>query len=70
MKHLKEMKEAFLDKNDKLAERLKNLEEEIKREEMNNKNKRHKIDILKREYEEINERFQLYKEQTTKQVKE
>ena len=49
---------------------VKNLEDEIKREEMNNKNKKHKIEILKREYEEINERFQLYKEQTTKQIKE
>ena len=49
---------------------VKGLEEEIKREEMNNKNKRHKIDILKREYDEINQRFHLYKDQTQKQIKD
>lgn len=37
---------------------------------MSNKNKRHKIDILKREYDEINYRFQIYKDQTQKQMKE
>ena len=40
------------------------LDDEIKREEMNNKNKRHKIEILKREYEEINQRYQIYKDHT------
>lgn len=29
---------------------------------MNNKNKKHKIEILKREYDEITERLNLYKE--------
>lgn len=49
---------------------VKGLEDEVRREEMNNKNKKHKIEILKREYDEINERFNLYKEQTQKQIKE
>lgn len=33
---------------------------------MNNKNKKHKIEILRREYEEINSRFQIYRDQTQK----
>ena len=41
---------------------VKNLEDEIKREESSNKSKKHKIEILKREYDEITERFNLYKE--------
>jgi len=40
------------------------LEEEIRKEEQNNKNKKHKIEILKREFDEIFHRFQLHKEQT------
>ena len=68
--HFLALKNKFNNEKDEMERYVKNLEEEIKREEMNNKNKRHKIDILKREYEEINERLQLYKEQTTKQIKE
>lgn len=68
--HFLALKNKFNNEKDEMERFVKNLEEEIKREEMNNKNKRHKIDILKREYEEINERFQLYREQTTKQIKE
>ena len=49
---------------------VKGLEEEIKREELNNKNKKHKIEILKREQEEISQRFQMYKDTTSKQMKE
>jgi len=41
---------------------VKGLDAEMKREEMNNKNKKHKIEILKREYEEITKTFQLYKD--------
>lgn len=68
--HFLALKNKFNNEKDEMERFVKNLEEEIKREDMNNKNKKHKIDILKREYEEINERFQLYKEQTTKQIKE
>lgn len=60
--HFLALKNKFNNEKDEMERFVKNLEEEIKKEEMNNKNKRHKIDILKREYEEINERFQLYKE--------
>ena len=55
--HFLALKNKFNNEKDEMERFVKNLEEEIKREEMNNKNKRHKIDILKREYEEINERF-------------
>ena len=68
--HFLALKNKFNNEKDEMEGFVKNLEDEIKREEMNNKNKKHKIEILKREYEEINERFQLYKEQTTKQIKE
>ena len=68
--HFLALKNKFNNEKDEMERFVKNLEDEIKREEMNNKNKKHKIEILKREYEEINERFQLYKEQTTKQIKE
>lgn len=49
---------------------VRTLDEDIRKEEMNNKNKRHKIEILKREFDEINQRFILHKEQTQKQIKE
>ena len=68
--HFLALKNKFNNEKDEMERFVKNLEEEIKREDMNNKNKKHKIEILKREYEEINKGFQLYKEQTTKQIKE
>jgi hypothetical protein len=37
---------------------------------MSNKNKKHKIEILKREYDEISQRFQGHKDQTQKQIKD
>jgi hypothetical protein len=51
------LKNKFNNEKDELERFAKNLEDEIKKEEMNNKNKKHRIDILKREYDEINERF-------------
>jgi hypothetical protein len=56
------LKNKFNNEKDEMERFVKNMEDEIKREEMNNKNKKHKIEILKREYEEISERFALYKE--------
>lgn len=60
--HFLALKNKFNNEKDDLDKYIKNLEEEIKREEMNNKNKKHKIEILKREYGEISQRFQLYKD--------
>lgn len=68
--HFLALKNKFNNEKDELEKFVRGLDEEIKKEEMNNKNKRHKIDILKREYDEINHRFQIYKESTTKQIKE
>lgn len=68
--HFLALKNKFNNEKDELEKYVRTLEEEIKREEMNNKNKKHKIEILKREHEEISNRFQIYKEHTTKQMKE
>ena len=54
----------LLDKNQKL------LEEEIKKEELGNKTRKNKIDILKREFEEIQDNLQKYKEATAKSLKD
>lgn len=62
--HFLALKNKFNNERDELDKYVRSLEEEIKKEEMNNKSKRHKIEILKREYDEINLRFQLHKEQT------
>lgn len=68
--HFLALKNKFNNEKDELEKYVKSLEDEIKREEMNNKNKRHKIEILKREYDEISNQFQLYKESTQKAIKE
>jgi len=62
--HFLALKNKFNNEKDELEKYVKALEEEIKREEMNNKNKRHKIEILKREYDEISNHFQGAKETT------
>jgi hypothetical protein len=51
--HFLALKNKFNNEKDELEKFVRGLEDEIKREEMNNKNKRHKIEILKREYDEI-----------------
>ncbi len=68
--HFLALKNKFNNEKDDLEKYIKSLEDEIRREEMNNKNKKHKIDILRREYEEISRNYSIYKEQTTKQMKE
>lgn len=62
--HFLALKNKFNNERDELEKYVRTLEEEIKKEESNNKNKKHKIEILKREFDEINQRFQLHKEQT------
>lgn len=68
--HFLALKNKYNNEKDELEKYIHNLEDEIKREEQNNKNKRHKIEILKREYEEISQRFNMYKDQTQRQIKE
>ncbi len=55
--HFLALKNKFNNEQDDLTKFQKNLEDEIKKEEMNNKNKRHKIEILKREQAEISKSF-------------
>ncbi len=55
--HFLALKNKFNNEKDDLEKYIKALDDEIRREEMNNKNKRHKIEILKREYEEISKNF-------------
>ena len=64
------LKNKFNNEKDDLEKYIKALDDENRKEEMNNKQKKHKIEILKREFDEINHRFQLHKEQTQKQIKE
>ena len=60
--HFLALKNKFNNERDELDKYVKSLEDEIRKEEMNNKNKKHKIEILKREYDEINQRFQQHKD--------
>lgn len=68
--HFLALKNKYNNEIEELGKYVKNLDDEIRRGEMNNKNKKHKIDILKREYDEISQRFTVYKDQTTKHIKE
>lgn len=67
--HFLALKNKFNNEKDELEKLVRNLEEEIKREEMSNRNKKHKIDILKREQEEIKNSFGIYKDKTTNDIK-
>jgi hypothetical protein len=64
--HFLALKNKFNNERDELEKYVKELEEEIRREESNNKIKKHKIEILKREFDEINHRFQMHKDTTQK----
>lgn len=68
--HFLALKNKFNNEKDELEKYVRTLEEEIRREEMNNKTKKHKIEILKREHEELNQTFFMHKEQTQRQIKE
>jgi chromosome segregation ATPase len=68
--HFLALKNKFNNERDELDKYVRALEEEIRKEEMNNKNKKHKIEILKREFDEISQRFQGHKDQTQKQIKD
>ena len=68
--HFLALKNKFNNEKEDMDKYIKGLEEEIRREQTGNKNRNHKIEILKREYEEINARFTHYKDKTTKEIKE
>jgi hypothetical protein len=51
------LKNKYNNEKDELNKFVASLLEENSKEEQANKNKRHKIEILKREFDEINQRF-------------
>jgi hypothetical protein len=55
--HFLALKNKFNNEKDDLEKYIKALDDENRKEEMNNKQKKHKIEILKREFDEINHRF-------------
>ena len=55
--HFLALKNKFNNEKDEMEKHVRGLEEEIRKEEASNKNKRHKIEILKREFDEISHRF-------------
>lgn len=55
--HFLALKNKFNNEKDDLEKFVKVIDDEIKREEIGNKNKKHKIEILKREYDEISNRY-------------
>lgn len=67
--HFLALKNKFNNEKEDMEKHVRMLEEELKREEMANKNKKHKIDILKREHDEISKVFALQREKTTNDLK-
>jgi hypothetical protein len=55
--HFLALKNKFNNEKEDLEKYIQALTDEIRKEEMNNKNRKHKIDILKREYDEISKQF-------------
>ena len=68
--HFLALKNKFNNEQDILKKNVEIMEEEVKKEENANKQRNHKIEILKREYEEISGKYQDYKEMTLKQMKD
>lgn len=59
--HFIALKNKFNREKELEEKKLRNTEEDIKHEEAQNRDKRHKIEILKHEFEEISWRFNEYK---------
>jgi len=68
--HFLALKNKFNNEQDLLKKEVEYMQDEIRREENSNKQRNHKIEILKREYEEINTKHNEYKEATVKQMKD
>lgn len=63
--HFLALKNKFNNESDLLTKQVEIMEHEIKTEELSNKQRNHKIEILKREYDDIHKKFQDYKNATT-----
>lgn len=68
--HFLALKNKFNNEKDDLDKYVKALEDEIKREDLNNKHKRHRIQILQEEYDTVSHKYQQYKDQTQNQTKQ
>jgi len=62
--HFLALKNKYNNEKDEMDKYVRALNEENAKEEQANKQKKHKIEILKREFDEINQRFLVYKENT------
>ena len=62
--HFLALKNKYNNEKDLLDKQVEIQENEIKKEELSNKQRNHKIEILKREYEDINQKFIDYKKGT------
>lgn len=68
--HFLALKNKYNNEKDILDKNVQMMKDEISKEENANKQRTHKIDILKREYEEISTKFKEYKDATAKQLKD
>lgn len=68
--HFLALKNKYNNEKDELNKYVNGLLEENNREEANNKNKKHKIEILKNEFNRINNDYNVFKDNTQKQIKE
>jgi hypothetical protein len=68
--HFLALKNKFNNEQDLLNKQVEIMQHEIKAEEMSNKQRNHKIEILKREYEDISQKYHDYKEANTKLMRD
>ena len=68
--HFLALKNKFNNEQADLKKQVQLQENEIKQDQDKNDASRHRIDILKGEYAEINRKFNLYKEEKQKKIKE
>ena len=68
--HFLALKNKFNNEQDLLKKNVEIMEDEIRKEEQNNKQRNHRIEILKREYDETQQKFQDFKDAKTKELKD
>ena len=68
--HILALKSKYNNEKNMLDKESDLMKEEIKKEQLTNKQKNHKIDILKREYDEVSKKFQMDKELSIKDLKD
>lgn len=68
--HFLALKNKYNNEQDLLKKNIEAMEDEIRHEEGQNKGRNHKIEILKREYEEISGKYKDYKDATARQLRD